>query len=211
MCSKFGRAAKVCKLNKTRSVHQTSEFSQHARSVPNQSVTLSDSANASIENDESRQNKVMNREQLNAPRAMFLNDISIGLVQDEFQSSNFSLHLSVSNFLLYLWSFAKAFVPVLTLSILLLSTLRLTDCKSFPSVQKSTLFANPPQPLLVLLAVNDQMINFELDTGAGMTLFPENLLRMQFPNVEIHPTTVTLTGVSGPIPCLLYTSDAADE
>jgi len=132
--------------------------------VPNQSVTFSDSANASSENDESHHKKVMNRAQLNVPRDdLFLNDISIGLVQDEFQSSSFSWHSSFSNFLLYLWAFAKAFVPVLTFSIHLLSTLRLIDCKSFPSVQNNNLFANPAQrnePLLVLLAVNDQMINF---------------------------------------------------
>jgi len=58
---------------------------------------------------------------------------------------------------------------------------------------------NRNNPLFVSLLVSDVKIQFEVDTGAGVTLCPQSFFENAFKSLRLQPSALILQGVSGPI------------
>jgi len=56
---------------------------------------------------------------------------------------------------------------------------------------------NSNKAIIVKLIVNDVLLDMELDTGAGVSILPENLMKEKFKGLLIKPTLVKLKAYNG--------------
>lgn len=56
---------------------------------------------------------------------------------------------------------------------------------------------NSNKPIIIKLVVNDVLLDMELDTGAGVSILPEKLMKEKFKGLLVKPTLVKLKAYYG--------------
>ena len=215
-CNRFGHTARKC--NNPRKIHHTNDQTEEPEVFEDADDRLIQTVYEAAFGKKPSARSDLNLDCVDTP---FCDDIQIGHVElkNGAETMNHSITLvkvvapmltllcafTVLGGLRFSWpqfSFARWCCVFLSFALFVFCLGADAERFTFPGFRRGkniTSKVNQSPSLVMPIRINKTVCQMELDTGAGVTLFPLDSFRDKFGSVPLNASNLVLTGVSGPI------------